>query len=80
MRRVGKGFSRVETPLFEGMLAVRQPAEEGVAEAQIQIDDAVDAAVEENVVEDVAHDAILSSPSNGIPSPSQDPSSPPQQP
>nr|GEY53730.1 hypothetical protein [Tanacetum cinerariifolium] len=34
MRRVGKGFSRVETPLFEGMLALRQPAGEGVAEAQ----------------------------------------------
>nr|GEZ47338.1 hypothetical protein [Tanacetum cinerariifolium] len=34
MSRVGKGFSGVETPLFEGMLAVRQPIEEGVAEAQ----------------------------------------------
>nr|GEZ49758.1 hypothetical protein [Tanacetum cinerariifolium] len=34
MRRVGKGFSRVETPLFEGMLAERQPAEDEVAEAQ----------------------------------------------
>nr|GEV80635.1 hypothetical protein [Tanacetum cinerariifolium] len=43
MRRVGKGFSGVETPLFEGMLAVRQPAE-----AQVQVDDAVAAAVEEN--------------------------------
>nr|GFB11635.1 hypothetical protein [Tanacetum cinerariifolium] len=31
---VGKGFSGVETPLFEGMLVVRQSAEEGVAEAQ----------------------------------------------
>nr|GFC63808.1 hypothetical protein [Tanacetum cinerariifolium] len=28
MRRVGKGFSRVETPLFETMLAVRDIAEE----------------------------------------------------
>nr|GFB11339.1 hypothetical protein [Tanacetum cinerariifolium] len=34
MRRVGKGFSGVETPLFEGMLAARQPADEGLAEAQ----------------------------------------------
>nr|GFA99996.1 hypothetical protein [Tanacetum cinerariifolium] len=64
MRRVGKAFSGVETPLFEGMLAVRQPAEEGVAEAQVQIDDAVAAAVEENVAEDVAHDAIPSTPSH----------------
>nr|GFD28407.1 hypothetical protein [Tanacetum cinerariifolium] len=64
MRRVGKGFSRVETPLFEGMLAVKQPAEEGVAEAQVQADDVVAADVEENVVEDVSHDAILSPPSH----------------
>nr|GFB29544.1 hypothetical protein [Tanacetum cinerariifolium] len=54
MRRVGKGFSGVETPLFKGMLAVRQPAE-----AQVQVDDAVAdnavaASVEENVTEDGA--------------------------
>nr|GEY61843.1 hypothetical protein [Tanacetum cinerariifolium] len=29
MRRVGKGFSRVETPLFEGMLVRQQIEEEG---------------------------------------------------
>nr|GEU85858.1 uncharacterized mitochondrial protein AtMg00810-like [Tanacetum cinerariifolium] len=34
MRRVGKGFSGVETPLFKGMLAVKQLAEEGLAEEQ----------------------------------------------
>nr|GEY75601.1 hypothetical protein [Tanacetum cinerariifolium] len=45
MRRVGKGFSGFEIPLFEGMLAVRQPAEERVAEAQVQADDAVATAV-----------------------------------
>nr|GEY82674.1 hypothetical protein [Tanacetum cinerariifolium] len=48
---VGKGFSGVETPLFE-----------------------------ENVVGDVAHDALPSPPSHAIPSPSQEPSSPSQQP
>nr|GEU32393.1 hypothetical protein [Tanacetum cinerariifolium] len=32
MRRVGKGFSVVETPLFEGMLVEQQVAEEGDAE------------------------------------------------
>nr|GFA92638.1 hypothetical protein [Tanacetum cinerariifolium] len=53
-RRVGKGFSGVETPLFEGMLAVRQPAEEGIAEEQVQTDDAVGAAVQENVAKDGA--------------------------
>nr|GEU35874.1 hypothetical protein [Tanacetum cinerariifolium] len=31
MRRVGKGFSGVETPLFEGMLVEQQVAEEGDA-------------------------------------------------
>nr|GEW42764.1 hypothetical protein [Tanacetum cinerariifolium] len=36
MRRVGKGFSGVETPLFENMLAVRDVAEE--AEAQRVLD------------------------------------------
>nr|GEV30605.1 hypothetical protein [Tanacetum cinerariifolium] len=75
MRRVGKGFSGVETPLFEGMLA-RQPAEEELVDEQVQ----VDAAVEENVAEDVSHDAIPSPPSHDIPSPTQEPSLPPQQP
>nr|GFD51981.1 hypothetical protein [Tanacetum cinerariifolium] len=55
MRRIGKGFSGVETPLFEGMLAVGQPAEEGLVDEQVQVDDDVAAAVEEHVAEDVAH-------------------------
>nr|GEY03533.1 putative reverse transcriptase, RNA-dependent DNA polymerase [Tanacetum cinerariifolium] len=80
MRRVGKVFSGVETPLFEGMLVARQPAEEGLVDEQVQVDDAVAAAVEENVAEDVAHDAIPSPPPHDIPSPSQEPSSPLQQP
>nr|GEV75070.1 hypothetical protein [Tanacetum cinerariifolium] len=80
MRRVGKGFSGVEIPLFEGMLAARQLAEEGIAEEQVQADDAVAAVVQENVVEDVANDAIPSPPSHDILSPSQEQSSPPQQP
>nr|GFA86800.1 hypothetical protein [Tanacetum cinerariifolium] len=80
MKRVRKGFSGVETPLFEGMLAVRQPTEEELADDQVQVDDAVATAVQENVAEDVAHDAILSPPSHDTPSPSQEPSSPPQQP
>nr|GFB50729.1 hypothetical protein [Tanacetum cinerariifolium] len=29
MRRVGKGCSRVKTPLFEGMLVAREPEEHG---------------------------------------------------
>nr|GEZ95483.1 hypothetical protein [Tanacetum cinerariifolium] len=59
MRRVGKGFSGVETPLFEGMLAARQLSEERIAEEQVQADVAVDvaAAVQDNVTEDnLEHD------------------------
>nr|GFB32927.1 hypothetical protein [Tanacetum cinerariifolium] len=51
---VGKGFSGVETPLFEGMLAAREIAEEGIAEEQVQADDAVVDAVQETVAEDGA--------------------------
>nr|GFC16455.1 hypothetical protein [Tanacetum cinerariifolium] len=80
MRRIGKGFSWVETPFFEGMLAARQLAEEGLAEEQVQADDVVGAAVQENVAEDVTYDAIPSPSSHDIPSPSQEPSSPPPQP
>nr|GFC83094.1 hypothetical protein [Tanacetum cinerariifolium] len=38
-----------ETPLFEGMLAARQLAEEGIAEEQVQAVNAVAAAIQENV-------------------------------
>nr|GFA52061.1 hypothetical protein [Tanacetum cinerariifolium] len=41
---VGKGFSGVETPLFERMLADRQPAEKGLVAGQVHADDAVAAA------------------------------------
>nr|GFD59986.1 hypothetical protein [Tanacetum cinerariifolium] len=61
-KRVGKGFSGVETPLFECMLAARVIAEEGIAEGQVQADDAIAAAVQETVAEDVANDAIPSTP------------------
>nr|GEZ70462.1 uncharacterized mitochondrial protein AtMg00810-like [Tanacetum cinerariifolium] len=80
MRRVRKGFSGVETPLFEGMIADRQPAEEGLGVEQFQVDAAVAAAVVEDVAEDVAHVATPSPPLHGISSPPQEPSLPPQQP
>nr|GEZ37982.1 hypothetical protein [Tanacetum cinerariifolium] len=84
MRRVGKGFSGVETPLFEGMLDVRE-----ITEEQVQADVAVAAAVQETIVEDVTNEAIPSTPtplilpsppSHDIPSTSQEQSLPPQQP
>nr|GFC15033.1 hypothetical protein [Tanacetum cinerariifolium] len=80
MRRVGKGFSEVETSLFEGMIADRQPAEEELGAQQVQVDAAVAAVVVEDVAEDVAHVDTPSPPYHGIPSPPQEPSSPPQKP
>nr|GEU87439.1 hypothetical protein [Tanacetum cinerariifolium] len=88
MRRVGKGFSGVKTPLFEGMLIAREIAEEGIAEEQVQVDDAVAAAVQETVAEDVTNEAIPSTstppilpspPSHDIPSTTQVQSLPHQQ-
>nr|GFD15982.1 hypothetical protein [Tanacetum cinerariifolium] len=80
MRKVRKGFSGVETPLFEGMLVDSQPADEELRAEQIQVNAAVVEDVEEHVAMDVSHDAVPSSPPHDIPSPSQEPSSPPQQP
>nr|GEX17629.1 hypothetical protein [Tanacetum cinerariifolium] len=82
MRRVGKGFSGVKTPLFEGMIADRQTAYEELGAEQVQVDAADDAAIEDVVetgAENVSYDAALSSLPHEIPSPSQEPSSPPQQ-
>nr|GEY29508.1 hypothetical protein [Tanacetum cinerariifolium] len=56
MRRVRKGFLRVETPLFKGMIADRQPAEAELEAEQVQVDAAIAAAVVEDVVEDIAED------------------------
>nr|GEY36660.1 hypothetical protein [Tanacetum cinerariifolium] len=67
---VEKGCSRVETPLFEGMLVVREPEEQGDAEEQGNDDNAAEepvTAVSEDDVED-----------QSIPSPTP-PTSPPQQ-
>nr|GFD36087.1 hypothetical protein [Tanacetum cinerariifolium] len=47
MRRVGKGCSGVETPLFENMLQVREAGAE--EEVQVPTHDDVD---QENVVEE----------------------------
>nr|GEY87913.1 hypothetical protein [Tanacetum cinerariifolium] len=72
MKRIRKGFLGVATPLFEGMLAVREIVEEGIAEAQVQ-DATATATVQEDVTpvvqvdvtpvapEDV-HDEVIPSP------------------
>nr|GFC84088.1 hypothetical protein [Tanacetum cinerariifolium] len=46
------------TPLFEGMIADRQPAEEELGAEQVQVDAVVAATVVEDVAKDVAHAEI----------------------
>nr|GEY49779.1 hypothetical protein [Tanacetum cinerariifolium] len=75
MRRVGKGFSGVETPLFESMLVVRDVAEEAEAHVPAQGDDVQEPAVEEVVTEVVPPTLTPPSPPSPI-----IPSSPPHQP
>nr|GFC91020.1 hypothetical protein [Tanacetum cinerariifolium] len=72
--KVGKGFSGVETPLFETMLAVRDIAEEAEAQVQAQGDD-----VHEHVVEEVATDVVSPTPTSPSPSSFVIPSLPPHQ-
>nr|GEU96288.1 ribonuclease H-like domain-containing protein [Tanacetum cinerariifolium] len=75
MRRVGKGFSRVETPLFEGMIG-EQPVGEGAPEVNVEN---VSAGVVAKGVASVADDDVnadVEEPS--IPSPT--PPTPPPQP
>nr|GEZ94660.1 hypothetical protein [Tanacetum cinerariifolium] len=72
MRRVGKGFLRVETPLFDGMLVAEEPEEQGDAEEQDQ--DNVDYAAQgaDTVVsEDDVQDQSIPSPSSPTPPPQQ---------
>nr|GEU59713.1 hypothetical protein [Tanacetum cinerariifolium] len=72
-------FSRVKTPLFKGMLAVREIVEEGIAEAQVQ-DNTAAAVDQEDVAKDVYDEVIPSltsptsppPPSHDIPSTSKD--------
>nr|GFC75889.1 hypothetical protein [Tanacetum cinerariifolium] len=68
MRRVGKGFSGVETPLFE----IRDVAEEAEAEVPAQGDD-----VHEHIAEEVATDVVPPTPTSPSPSSPVIPSSPP---
>nr|GFC92130.1 hypothetical protein [Tanacetum cinerariifolium] len=75
MRRVGKGFSGVETPLFESMLVVRDVAEEAEAQVPAQGDDVQEPASEEVVTDVVPHTPTPPSPSSPV-----IPSSPPHQP
>nr|GEZ39512.1 hypothetical protein [Tanacetum cinerariifolium] len=72
--RVGKGFSGVETPLFQTMLAVRDIVEEAKAQVPAQDDD-----VHEHVAEEVATDVVPPTPTSPSPSSPIIPSTPPHQ-
>nr|GFD29605.1 hypothetical protein [Tanacetum cinerariifolium] len=63
---VEKGFSRVETPLFETMLAVRDIAEEAEAQVPAQDDDVQEHAEEEVVTDVVPPTPTLPSPSSSV--------------
>nr|GFA51750.1 hypothetical protein [Tanacetum cinerariifolium] len=73
-QRVGKGFSGVEIPLFENMLAVRTVD----AEEEVQLL-AQDDVVQENVIEEVAAEVVPPTPTSPSPSSPVIPSTPPHQ-
>nr|GEY82565.1 hypothetical protein [Tanacetum cinerariifolium] len=72
MRRVGKGFSKAETPLFEDML-VGVIKEEGDAEEQVQddVDDAATQVADTVVQGDDVHEPSIPSPTLPTPPPQQ---------
>nr|GEW42151.1 hypothetical protein [Tanacetum cinerariifolium] len=71
MRRVGKGLSWVETPLFKGMLVERVIEEGGDAEEHVQDVAAGDAAQGDDtaVQKDDAQEPTIPSPTPSIPPP-----------
>nr|GEV34715.1 hypothetical protein [Tanacetum cinerariifolium] len=73
-RRVGKGFSGVETPLFENMLAIRAVD----AEEEVQVP-AQDDVVQEHVIEEIATEVVPPTPASPSPSSPVIPSIPPHQ-
>nr|GEZ83575.1 xylulose kinase-1 [Tanacetum cinerariifolium] len=76
MRRVGKGFSGLETPLFEGMLVEQHGHEEGDAAEHVEEVDTGDAAEGED---SVAHGEVsIVAEEQSIPSPT--PPTPPPHP
>nr|GEW53658.1 putative ribonuclease H-like domain-containing protein [Tanacetum cinerariifolium] len=71
MRRVGKGCSKVETPLFEGMLIAREPVNQGNAKAEGDEEEQGTAAEEPVTAADVNDDQSIPSPIPINPPPQQ---------
>nr|GEV37493.1 hypothetical protein [Tanacetum cinerariifolium] len=78
MRRVGKGFSVVETPLFEGMLVEQEIEEEGDADEHVEEVTAGDDAHEDDSAAHGEVPTVTEEPS--IPSPAPPTPLPPQPP
>nr|GEX45346.1 putative ribonuclease H-like domain-containing protein [Tanacetum cinerariifolium] len=66
MRRVGKGFSRVDTPLFEGMIVAQEVVDEG--DAEVNVDDVSTAGV--------ADESDVSATNDEVPTAVEEPSIP----
>nr|GEX32156.1 hypothetical protein [Tanacetum cinerariifolium] len=77
MRRVGKGFFGVNTPLFEGMLVPQQAADDvdDVVADNVLTDDVVDVVVDDVITDVVTHVAVEPTP----PSPTPTTTPPPPQ-
>nr|GEU76537.1 putative ribonuclease H-like domain-containing protein [Tanacetum cinerariifolium] len=73
IRRVEKGFSRVETPLFMGMLVAGEIQEQGDAEEQVQddIDNAAAQGADTATEGDAVHEPSIPSPTPPTPPPQQ---------
>nr|GEZ71161.1 hypothetical protein [Tanacetum cinerariifolium] len=70
MRRVGKGLSRVETPLFEGMLVAKEIKEHTDAKEHIQGNDNDVQGADADVLGDDVQDHFIPSPAPPTPPPS----------
>nr|GEU89743.1 hypothetical protein [Tanacetum cinerariifolium] len=68
LARMGKGCSGVETPLFEGMLVVREPEEQGNAEEQGNDDNVAEEPI--TAIDDIK-DQYIQSPTLPTPPPQQ---------
>nr|GEU95069.1 hypothetical protein [Tanacetum cinerariifolium] len=78
MRRVSKGFSGVETPLFEGMLVEQQGDEEGDADENVGEVNAGDAAEGDDSAAHGEVPTVTEEPSIPSPTPTTPPPQPPQ--
>nr|GEV53533.1 hypothetical protein [Tanacetum cinerariifolium] len=76
--RVGKGFSRVDTPLFEGMLVAQEIEEEGDADEYVEEVTAGDAAHGDDTAAHGEVPTITQEPSIPSPTPPTPPPQPPQ--